>query len=81
MNDKLQQEVHSIVMEMRPPNGAIGMLTATEVEQIIHSAATKGVMAGWCAGERTARNYWSKEMSALKDRIKQLEIENSFSKQ
>jgi hypothetical protein len=32
-------------------------------------------MAGWVAGERTARSYWSGEMDKLRERIKELKEE------
>lgn len=75
MNDKLQAEISRVVAEMKPPANAIGVLTADEVERIIKTAATRGVMAGWVAGERTARAHWNREIDALKAQIKELQTD------
>lgn len=75
MQDKLNGEIDKIVQQMAPAKGAIGMLTSEDVERIIRQAATKGAMAGWVAGERTARSYWGGEMDKLRARIKELEME------
>ena len=71
MNDKLKAEIDQIVAAMAPPANAMGMLTADDVTRIIRHAATKGSMAGWVAGERTARSYWGKEMDKLREMIKE----------
>jgi hypothetical protein len=51
------------------------MLTSEDVARVIKQAATKGAMAGWVAGERTARSYWGREIEALRERIKRLEMD------
>jgi len=75
MHDKLNAEIDSIVKQMAPAKDAIGMLTGEDAERIIRQAATKGAMAGWVAGERTARSYWGGEMDKLREQIKQLQME------
>lgn len=75
MQDKLNGEIDKIVAEMAPAKDAIGMLTGEDAERIIRQAATKGAMAGWVAGERTARSYWGGEMDKLREQIKQLQME------
>jgi len=75
MHDKLNTEIDKIVQEMAPPKNAVGLLTAEDVTRVIQQAATKGAMAGWVAGERTARSYWGREMDKLRERIKQLEMD------
>lgn len=75
MHDKLNGEIDKIVAEMAPAKDAIGMLTGEDAERIIRQAATKGAMAGWVAGERTARSYWGGEMDKLREQIKQLQME------
>jgi hypothetical protein len=75
MHDKLNAEIDKIVQEMAPPANAVGVLTADEVTQVIKQAATKGAMAGWVAGERTARSYWGREIDKLRDHIKELEMD------
>lgn len=75
MHDKLNSEIDKIVAEMAPAKDAIGMLTGEDAERIIRQAATKGAMAGWVAGERTARSYWGGEMDKLREQIKQLQME------
>jgi len=75
MHDKLKAEIDAIVAAMAPPANAIGMLTAEDVTRIIHHAATKGAMAGWVAGERTARTHWTREIDKLRERIKALEMD------
>lgn len=75
MQDKLNGEIDKIVQQMAPAKGAIGMLTSEDVERIIRQAATKGAMAGWVAGERTARSYWSGKMDKLREQIKELQQE------
>ncbi len=75
MHDKLNAEIDKIVSEMAPPKDAVGLLTADDVTRVIKQAATKGAMAGWVAGERTARSYWVREIDALRERIKQLEMD------
>jgi len=66
MNEKLQKSIADIVSEMAPPKNAVGLLTAEDVERVIREAATRGAMAGWVQGERTARAYWSRELQAVK---------------
>jgi hypothetical protein len=75
MHDKLNAEIDSIVKQMAPAKDAIGMLTGEDTERIIRQAATKGAMAGWVAGERTARSYWSGKMDKLREQIKELQQE------
>ncbi|MFN6301944.1 MAG: hypothetical protein ACK42H_07115 [Planctomycetota bacterium] len=75
MHDKLNGEIDKIVQQMAPAKGAIGMLTSEDVERIVRQAATKGAMAGWVAGERTARSYWSGKMDKLREQIKELQQE------
>ena len=75
MHDKLNAEIDKVVEEMSPPANAVGMLTAEDVVRIVRQAATRGAMAGWVAGERTARSYWSGEIDKLRDRIKDLEMD------
>lgn len=75
MNPKLQQEIDNILEKMSPPKDAIGWLTEHDVRTIIRQAATQGVMAGWVAGERTARNHWNRENEQLKIRIRELEMD------
>ena len=75
MHDKLNGEIDKIVQEMAPPKNAVGLLTAEDVTRVIQQAATKGAMAGWVAGERTARSYWTGEMNKLRERIKELKEE------
>jgi hypothetical protein len=75
MSDKLQEEITKVVNDMKPPANAVGVLTAEEVERIIKTAATRGVMAGWVAGERTARAHWNREIDSLKAQIKELQTE------
>jgi len=75
MHDKLNGEIDKIVQQMAPAKGAVGMLTSEDAERIIRQAATKGAMAGWVAGERTARSYWGGEMDKLREQIKQLQME------
>lgn len=75
MHDKLNGEIDKIVQQMAPTKGAIGMLTSEDVERIIRQAATKGAMAGWVAGERTARSYWGGKMDKLREQIKELQQE------
>ena len=75
MHDKLNAEIDKIVAEMAPPKDAIGMLTSDDVTRLVRKAATQGAMAGWVAGERTARSYWGKEMDKLREQIKELKEE------
>jgi len=51
----LQQHVAEIVRDMAPKQGALGILTADDVRQIIERAAARGVIAGWVGGMRQAR--------------------------
>ena len=75
MQDKLNAEIDKIVAEMSPPVNSIGMLATDDVVRLVRQAATKGAMAGWVAGERTARAYWGKEMDKLRKQIKELQTE------
>ena len=81
MHDKLNAEIDKLVAEM-----AIGIrdaeswppatrLTAEDVTRILRQAATRGAMAGWVAGERTARSHWGREIDKLRERIKELEMD------
>lgn len=75
MHDKLNDEIDKIVAEMAPPVNSIGMLATDDVVRIVRQAATKGAMAGWVAGERTARSYWGKKIDKLREQIKELQTE------
>ena len=75
MHDKLNAEIDKVVAEMAPPANAVGLLTAEDVTRILRQAATRGAMAGWVAGERTARSHWGREIDKLRDRIKELEMD------
>lgn len=75
MHDKLNAEIDKLVAEMAPPANAVGLLTAEDVTRILRQAATRGAMAGWVAGERTARSHWGREIEKLRERIKELEMD------
>ena len=75
MHDKLNAEIDKLVAEMAPPANAVGLLTAEDVTRIVRQAATRGAMAGWVAGERTARSHWGREIDKLRERIKELEMD------
>ena len=75
MNDRLKDEIDKIISEMAPPVNSIGMLATDDVARIVRQAATKGAMAGWVAGERTARSYWGKKIDKLREQIKELQTE------
>lgn len=75
MHDKLNAEIDKIVAEMAPPKNSIGMLSTDDVVRLVRKAATQGAMAGWVAGERTARSYWTGEMNKLREQIKELKEE------
>lgn len=75
MHDKLNAEIDKLVAEMAPPANAVGLLTAEDVTRILRQAATRGAMAGWVAGERTARSHWGREIDKLRERIKELEMD------
>jgi hypothetical protein len=75
MHDKLNSEIDKIVAEMAPPHNSIGMLSTDDVVRLVRKAATQGAMAGWVAGERTARSYWTGEMNKLREQIKELKEE------
>jgi hypothetical protein len=75
MHDKLNAEIDKIVAGMSPPQNSIGMLSTDDVVRLVRKAATQGAMAGWVAGERTARSYWTGEMNKLRERIKELKEE------
>lgn len=75
MHDKLNAEIDKLVAEMSPPANAVGLLTAEDVTRILRQAATRGAMAGWVAGERTARSHWGREIDKLRERIKELEMD------
>jgi hypothetical protein len=75
MHDKLNAEIDKIVAGMSPPQNSIGMLSTDDVVRMVRKAATQGAMAGWVAGERTARSHWGREIDALRERIKQLEMD------
>ena len=75
MHDKLNAEIDKLVAEMAPPANAVGFLTAEDVTRILRQAATRGAMAGWVAGERTARAHWGREIDKLRERIKELEMD------
>lgn len=75
MHDKLNGEIDKIVAEMAPPVNSIGMLATDDVVRIVRQAATRGAMAGWVAGERTARAHWGREIDKLRERIKELEMD------
>ena len=75
MQDKLNAEIDKLVAEMAPPANAVGLLTAEDVTRIVRQAATRGAMAGWVAGERTARAHWGREIDKLRERIKELEMD------
>ena len=75
MHDKLNAEIDKLVAEMAPPANAVGLLTAADVTRILRQAATRGAMAGWVAGERTARSHWGREIDKLRERIKELEMD------
>lgn len=75
MHDKLNEEITRVCLELAPPKDSIGLLSSDDVAAIVKKAATHGAMAGWVAGERVARSYWSREVEKLSERIKALEME------
>ena len=58
----MKEEVAKIVADLAPPQGALGLLTAEDVRQIIERAASRGVIAGWVGGMRQARGIFTSAM-------------------
>lgn len=65
MQVKLKEHVAEIVRDMAPRSGALGMLTADDVREIIERAAARGVMVGWSAGMRQAREIISRQAKEM----------------
>jgi hypothetical protein len=66
MQAAMKDEVAKIVAELAPRSGAIGLLTADDVRQIIERAASRGVIAGWVGGMRQAQNIVSNTWEKVK---------------
>lgn len=64
-NAAMKQEVAKIVADLAPRSGSLGLLTASDVRQIIEQAASQGCIAGWVAGMRTASNIIKQQKEAL----------------
>ena len=61
----MKEEVAKIVNDLAPKQGALGILTADDVRQIIERAASRGVIAGWVGGMRQARGIVTATMEDL----------------
>jgi len=62
MQAAMKEEVAKIVADLAPRSGAVGILTADDVRQIIERAASRGVIAGWVGGMRQARGILTATM-------------------
>jgi hypothetical protein len=82
MSEAMQMQIDEVVEELSPPSGSIGMLTTSDVRDLVRRAATKGTLIGWVAGERLAQTRAANQMQDhqhhyenLKSHCKQLELE------
>ena len=82
MSEAMQMQIDEVVEELSPPPGSIGMLTTSDVRELVRRAATKGTLIGWVAGERLALTRAANHLQDyqhhyenLKSHCKQLELE------
>lgn len=78
MSKRLTQEVEEIVSELCPQQGAIGMVTAEDVQRLVSVAANRGALAGWVMGMQSATNALKKEHQVMVDQLKELEKELAY---
>ena len=82
MSESMQMQIDEVVEELSPPSGSIGMLTTSDVRELVRRAATKGTLIGYVVGEKlTAIRFknqiqeYQQEYENLKSHCKQLELE------
>ena len=83
MNKKMQDEIDAEVMRFLPSKEiGIRVMARHEVEQLIRKTITSGTVLGWTHGESFQRERMQAkidqldyEMSCIKDRLKEAEME------
>ena len=82
MSESMEIQIDEVVEELSPPSGSIGMLTTSDVRDLVRRAATKGTLIGYVVGENlTAVRFKNKikefqyEYNNLAQHCKQLELE------
>ena len=80
--DSMELQIDEVVEELSPPPGSIGMLTTSDVRELVRRAATKGTLIGYVAGEKlTATRFknqiqeYQQDHENLKAHCKDLEME------
>jgi hypothetical protein len=50
--DSMQMQIDELVEQLSPASGSIGMMTRSDVQELVRKAATKGTLIGYVAGEK-----------------------------
>jgi hypothetical protein len=82
MSEAMQMQIDELVEELSPQPGSFGMLTTSDVRELVRRAATKGTLIGYVAGEKlTAIRFknqiqeYQQDHENLKAHCKDLEME------
>ena len=82
MSESMQLQIDEVVEQLSPPPGSIGMLTTSDVRELVRRAATKGTLIGYVVGEKLTAirfknqvNECYQEYENLKSHCKSLELE------
>ena len=82
MSESMEIQIDNVVEQLSPAQGSIGMMTTSDVRDLVRRAATKGTLIGYVVGENlTAVRFKNKikefqyEYNNLAQHCKQLELE------
>jgi len=80
--ESMEMQIDELVEQLSPASGSIGMMTRSDVQELVRKAATKGTLIGYVVGENlTGIRYKKKiaeyqyEYNNLAQHCKDLEME------
>jgi len=80
--ESMEMQIDELVEQLSPVSGSIGMMTRSDVQELVRKAATKGTLIGYVVGENlTGIRYKKKiaeyqyEYDNLAQHCKDLEME------
>lgn len=80
--ESMEMQIDELVEQLSPASGSIGMMTRSDVQELVRKAATKGTLIGYVVGENlTGIRYKKKiaeyqyEYDNLAQHCKDLEME------
>jgi hypothetical protein len=61
--DSMEMQIDELVEQLSPQPGSFGMLSTSDVRELVRKAATKGTLIGYVVGENLTGIRYKKKMA------------------